>query len=370
MSYFIGIMSGTSLDGIDVVIVDFNNATTQLIASSTTPYEPDIKQEIENTVNSKLCSLHDFCQLDRKIAKAYASAVTTLLAKNNIPASQIKAIGCHGQTIKHDPNIEHGYSLQIGDPNTLSALCNISVVADFRRKDVALGGQGAPLAPAFHQYAFQSTDYTRAIINIGGIANITILPKPGSDKMITGFDTGPGNTLLDHLCLKYFNQAYDKNGALAKTGHVNSELLSSIIKNESFFELSPPKSTGTDTFNLNWLDNHIAQTNTQISPTDLLTTVTELTALTIANSITQLKIKPEELYYCGGGQSNQFLMSRLYDLTQLNSLSTDQLGIHPDWVEAVAFAWFAKNTLQNKTSNQPSVTQVSKATILGGIYNA
>ncbi len=363
-------MSGTSLDGIDVVIVDFDKSPVQLVAHSTTPYEPDIKYAIENAVNSKSYSLHALCQLDRKIAKAYAFAVNHLLKTQQIQAAQICAIGCHGQTIKHSPDSEHGYTLQIGDPNTLSALCNINVVADFRRKDIALGGQGAPLTPTFHQHAFQAQQYNRAIINIGGIANITALPQAGSKQKVMGFDTGPGNTLIDHLCLKYFNCPYDNKGEIAQSGQVDSVLLKHIFSHEAFFNLTPPKSTGTDSFNLAWFEHYLSQTHNHISPVDQLATATELTAHSIAQSIKHLPVKIDEIYYCGGGQHNQYLMTRLSQLTHMESLSTKQLGIHPDWVEAIAFAWFAKNTIEHKSSNLPSVTFSSKAAILGAIFNA
>ena len=370
MSLYIGIMSGTSLDGIDVVIVDFRTNDIQLIAHSTTPYEGTTRQQIDNAVNSKSFSLDLLCQLDRQISKEYASAVTTLLKINNIGHDQIIAIGCHGQTIKHDPKLENGYTLQIGDPNTLAALCNITVVADFRRKDVALGGDGAPLTPAFHLFAFQDEHKNRAIINIGGISNITLLPNRQSSEDVIGFDSGPGNTLLDHYCLEYFNQPYDAYGAIAKTGRANANLINTILKNEPYFSDPIPKSTGTDYFNINWFNRFSSKHNATLSKEDQLATLTELSALSIAQAIQKLPTKPDEIYYCGGGQSNTYLMQRLHALTQLESFSTEQLNIHPDWVEAIAFAWFAKNTLAQKTSTLSSVTSACKTSILGGIYNA
>lgn len=368
-SYFIGIMSGTSLDGIDVVIVDFNQHPAQLIASSTTPYSPEIKNQIETLVNSDSCSLSIFCQLDRKIAKAYATSVLDLLNQHNINTAEINAIGCHGQTIKHDPNHEHAYTLQIGDPNTLAALTNIKTVADFRRKDIALGGQGAPFAPAFHQFAFQHELKNRAIINIGGIANITLLPAYSLKQDVIGFDTGPGNTLMDHYCSKHLNEPFDKNGAFAATGQANQELIQFILNKEPYFSLSSPKSTGTDFFNLKWYEDYLKQQMITQSHSDALATLTELTACSITLEIKKLKLYIDEIYYCGGGQLNKTLMKNLSKLTSLESSSTEKLNIHPDWVEATAFAWFAKNTLENKTSNLPSVTSASKNAILGGIFN-
>jgi len=370
MSLYVGLMSGTSLDGIDVVIVNFANNDIRLIASSTTPYQKTTKQQIESAVNSNSFSLDLLCQLDRQISKEYTSAALTLLKKNNIRQDQIAAIGCHGQTIKHNPKIDNGYTLQIGDPNTLAALSDITVVADFRRKDVALGGDGAPLVPAFHQYAFQHDHINRAIINIGGITNITLLPKLQSPDEIIGFDTGPGNTLLDHFCFEYFNQPFDKDGSIAKTGLANLELINTILKNEPYFSNPIPKSTGTDYFNMDWYDHFVSKHKQTLSKEDQLATLTELSALSIAQAIQKLPTKPDEIYYCGGGQSNTYLMQRLHSLTQLESLSTEQLNLHPNWVEAVAFAWFSKNTLAHKTSTLSSVTSASKISILGGIFNA
>jgi len=370
MSFYIGIMSGTSLDGIDVVIVDLQKSNIKLIAHSTTPYKDTTKQQIDIAVNAQTFSLDQLCQLDRQIAKEYTSAVLTLLRLNNIQPDKITAIGCHGQTIKHNPKINNGYTLQIGDPNTLAALCNITVVADFRRKDVALGGDGAPLAPAFHQFAFQDEHKNRGIINIGGIANITMLPKRSSVDKTIGFDTGPGNTLIDHYCAEYFNQPYDKNGNIAKSGHADLDLIDFILNNEPYFSNPTPKSTGTDAFNLDWFSAFLSKTDKNISKKDQLATLTELSAVSIAQSIQKLPISLDEIYYCGGGQSNAYLMQRLQILTQLESRSTEQLNLHPDWVEAVAFAWFAKNTIKHKESTLASVTSANKTSILGGIFYA
>lgn len=369
MSYYIGIMSGTSLDGIDIVITDITQNDATLIAQSTTPYSDDIKQKIETSVNSSLVSLHSFCQLDVQIAKAYAKAVNELLAKNNIKPNEITAIGCHGQTIKHAPNDEHAYTLQIGDPNTLAALTDITTVADFRRKDIALGGQAAPLAPAFHQFMFSSSNINRAIVNIGGISNLTILPKDQNIPII-GFDTGPGNTLLDHFCSKYFNLNYDKNGELAALGKTDNNLLNLIIDKETYFSQPPAKSTGTDYFTLDWFSKYLNQFNKTLSPHDQLATLTELTALTITLALKQLSIKVDEIYICGGGAHNDTLVQHIRQLSDLPTNSTETLGLHPDWVEAVAFAWFAKNTLEGKYSNSPTVTSSSRNAILGGIFKA
>lgn len=367
---YIGIMSGTSLDGIDVVVVDFNRQPPHLIAAATTPYSHDLKQHIENLVNSATYSLSSFCQLDVQIAKAYASSVLSLLKKKRIKPSEIIAIGCHGQTIKHDPNREHAYTLQIGDPNTLVALSNITTVADFRRKDVALGGQGAPFAPAFHQYAFQSRSKNRAIINIGGIANLSVLPAQSLKQEIIGFDTGPGNTLIDHFCWQNFNAPYDKNGDLAARGHAHKDLIEKILNDEPYFSLLAGKSTASDYFNLDWYAEYLKKYQATLSPLDSIATLTELTALSIANSINTLSINIDEIFYCGGGQLNATLMKKLATHTRLKTISTEELGIHPAWVEAIAFAWFAKNTLENKTINLSSVTSANRNAILGAVFKA
>ncbi|MBL7003885.1 MAG: anhydro-N-acetylmuramic acid kinase [Gammaproteobacteria bacterium] len=366
--FYIGIMSGTSLDGIDIALVTFKQNKTKLIDSVTVPYQHKTKEKIDTLVNSRECSLHLLCEVDRQIATEYTSAVLELLKINNLEPQQIKAIGCHGQTIKHSPNNDIPYTFQIGDPNTLAALSGITTVADFRRKDIALGGQGAPLTPAFHQHAFQDKEKNRLIINIGGITNVTILPKENSPLEIIGFDTGPGNTLMDHFFQMNFQQPYDKSGDLAKQGKILKPLIDHILKSETYFELPPPKSTGTDYFNLAWFDSFNPNLIDSNKPIDLLATLNELTAITIASAINKLPISVDEIYFCGGGIHNTTLVKSIKKHTGINYFSTEKLGVQPDYLEAIAFAWFAKNTLEGKTSNLPSVTSASKPTILGGIF--
>lgn len=366
--YYIGIMSGTSLDGIDVALCQFDGSQVDLIDHSSTPYKATIKQQLDTLVNSQQTDLAIMCQLDRYLAQQYAQATNELLAKNKLSPEQVSAIGCHGQTLKHDPTQQLAYTLQIGDPNTLASLTQITTVSDFRRKDIALGGQGAPLAPAFHQQIFSHPLHTRVIINIGGIANITLLPKESQSHSIVGFDTGPGNTLMDHFCQRHWKKNFDHLGEIASQGHSDAALIEFILKHEGYFHLESPKSTGTDYFNLEWFDAFLQQSGQTIEPINQLATLNELTAITIAQGIKQLSLPIDEIYCCGGGSHNQTLLNNLTKHTSIKAQTTAQLGLHPDWVEACAFAWFAKNTLEKQPSNLPHITSASKKSILGGIY--
>lgn len=364
-------MSGTSLDGIDVAIVDFNNVDkVKLIDFQTYPYKSGTTEKIKHLTQQSLCKLSDLCQLDVNLAKQISSAINHILDKTNIHTKSITAIGCHGQTIKHDPEANEPYTLQIGDPNTIASFTNITTVADFRRKDIALGGQAAPFAPAFHQYMFNDQHKNRVIINIGGIANVTVLPSIASKRQVIGFDTGPGNVLMDQFCLKHFDREFDKNGALAATGTCNSPLIEALILDEAFFNKPPPKSTGTEYFNEKWLNKTLNKKQfSQLAYKDIMATLCHLTAKTIVDAIEQLSINIDEVYLCGGGAHNATLITELEKLFNHTVHTTNKLGVSPDCVEAIAFAWFAKNTLDNKTSNLPSVTNASRSAVLGGIFH-
>lgn len=365
---FIGIMSGTSLDGIDTVLVEFGNGHIQLIDALTTPYKPSTKLSIHQLVTNGNCAIQTLCQIDREIAIQYTDCVKQLLKQNKLLASDITAIGCHGQTIKHAPDAIPSFTLQVGDPNTLAAETNITTVADFRRKDIALGGQGAPFAPAFHYHAFYSPASTRIILNIGGIANITLLEKASNMDNITGFDTGPGNTLMDHYCQQFLQLDYDQNGELAAKGTIDADLISLILKNEPYFNQALVKSTGTDYFNLDWLQTYCDIST--YSTEDSLANLCELSAQSIAIAIQQLHTSIDEIYCCGGGAHNRTLIKRISQLCNVSVASTDIVGIHPDWVEAIAFAWLAKNTLNKNQTHLNSITSASKNSILGGIFYA
>ena len=362
---YIGLMSGTSLDGVDIAIVDFAHYPPKLVHSATFPYEPELRQRLRDITINPVISLDNLCQLDVELGHKYAGIVNQTLGDCGIEKSTIVAIGSHGQTIQHSPAGNLPYTLQIGDPNVIAAATGITCVGDFRRRDVALGGQGAPLAPAFHHFMFSSDPIDRAIINIGGIANITFLPA-ATESDVIGFDTGPGNTLLDYWSDKNRGTAYDKSGQWAETGSVIPELLDSLLNEEQYFQQLPPKSTGTEYFNSKWLLPYLTE---DFNAVDVQATLVDLTTQTIANGIRGLPITPTECYICGGGIHNSYLVSRLQQLLpDCQISSTEVLGLDPDYVEAVAFAWLARQSINRQSGNLPSVTRANKATILGGIF--
>ena len=362
---YIGLMSGTSLDGVDIAIADFAGALPKLLFSTTYPYHNSIRSRIRDITLNPSASIDSLCQLDIELGKVYAEVVNHSLAKINLAHSQILAIGCHGQTIRHRPDAAFPYTLQSGDPNTVAAETGIATVADFRGKDVALGGEGAPLATAFHQFMFSSATTNRAIINIGGIANITYLPcQPG--QTVLGFDTGPGNTLMDCWVQLHKNKAYDNYGQWAKSGLIINQLLDAMME-EPYFKRPPPKSTGTDYFNPDWL---AAYRPDDYAPADIQATLLELTALSIADGISQLPAMPSECFVCGGGAHNLYLLARLQKALPESTISTTaQLKVDPDYIEALAFAWLAKQRINNLPGNIPSVTRASAQSVLGGIYS-
>ena len=362
---YIGLMSGTSLDGVDIAIMDFAHHPPTLIYCATQPYNPVLKQKIREITVAGSTNLDELCQLDAELGNTYANVVNRSLEETNLDIKQIRAIGNHGQTIRHSPDTELPYTLQIGDPNIIAARTSITTVGDFRRRDMALGGQGAPLAPAFHQFLFSSPNADRAVVNIGGIANITYLPADPELDVI-GFDTGPGNTLSDFWVNRHNGQFYDERGKWAETGNVIDELLHSLMHNEPYFERSPPKTTGTEYFSPDWLLRQMGESH---AAEDVQATLIELTALTIAAGLTQLPATPDEGFICGGGVHNNYLMERLQKaLPNCQFLSTSHLGINPDYVEAAAFAWLARQSMNHQPGNLPTVTKAKYETLLGGIY--
>lgn len=356
---YLGLMSGTSADGIDAALVDFSDTHPTLIATHYNPFPTELRQKIIALCTPGLDEINRLSELDILLGKEFALAVNTLLKTHNIEKNQIRAIGSHGQTIRHHP--QKRFTLQIGDPNIIAAETGITTISDFRRRDMAMGGQGAPLVPAFHHAIFSKSDTHRAIVNIGGIANITLLSDTTS-----GFDTGPGNTLLDTWIEKHRGERFDKNGEWAKQGCANSPLLKKLLT-DPYFSLPAPKSTGREYFNLSWLESHLA--NTLLSPVDIQTTLVELTAYSIMDAIKK-HFSHGEIFVCGGGAHNHYLMSRLQTLaTNFSVDSTKKLGVNPNWVEAMAFAWLAKQTLEKKSGNIPAVTGARQPSILGGIYS-
>ena len=358
-------MSGTSLDGIDVALCRFDNGC-ELIATHFLPYPGALKCELLALHEPKPNELEAAILLGNQLACLYADAVNALLKAAKLNASEITAIGCHGQTIRHRPEL--GFTLQIGNNALLAELSNITVVGDFRSRDIAAGGQGAPLVPAFHQAMFASKNKSvdssknRAIVNIGGIANITILAKSGD---VLGFDSGPGNMLIDSWVKLHLNQDYDANGAWAATGVVLDSLLFNMLA-EPYFALPPPKSTGRDLFNDHWLKQH--QLYPHLRPQDVARTLAALTAHSIVDALNKCG-NIDEVYLCGGGAHNKLFVDTLQALLgNVPVQTTKVLGIDVDWVEAVAFAWLAKQTIDNKPSNLPAVTGAKGARVLGAIY--
>lgn len=361
---YIGLMSGTSADGIDAALVDFSQPLPRIVATHYAAYPDTLRKKIHALCQAGDDEIMRMGELDIILGKAFAQATNELLHNQSLSAHDIKAIGSHGQTIRHHPHHPYRFTMQIGDPNTIAAETGITTVADFRRKDMALGGQGAPLVPAFHQHILASDSIQRAIVNIGGIANVTIL-SPNQQKAIIGFDTGPGNALLDSWIQRHQHLTHDKNGAWAAKGKILPLLLEKCLT-DPYFKLTPPKSTGREYFHLAWLEKYLSETYSSV---DVQTTLAELTAITIIEAI-QHYFSNGEIIICGGGAHNHFLLSRLRALAEphFNIDTTLKYGIHPDWIEAMAFAWLARQTLNRQPGNLPSVTGATQQTILGGIY--
>jgi anhydro-N-acetylmuramic acid kinase len=368
MELYIGVMSGTSLDGIDIVITDISDDKVQLIASKTYPFRDNTKLSLQKIIHDPVCSLKDLGSCDVALGEDIASGINQLLKESKINSRDIIAIGNHGQTLYHQPNEPHKFSMQIGNPSLIVERTNITTVADFRQRDMALAGQGAPLVPAFHKVLFQDESINRVILNIGGISNITVLPSEQSPSKIFGFDTGPGNTLLDMWCQTHTQQSFDKNGQWAKQGNVNNQLLEQLLK-DSYFSQPIPKSTGREYFNLSWLNRQIANLNQSLTPVDIQATLAQLTVESIVNDINKFAIDVEEVYVCGGGAYNTDLIQRLkLALNPVKVISTNALGVAPEWVEAIAFAWLAKQAIHKNLVMLSDVTGAHRDTLLGGIY--
>lgn len=374
---FIGLMSGTSLDGVDVALVEFNKTAVDeshqphVLHTHFLAYPADLRCQVLALQHPTDNELETTALIGNTLAKLYADAVNQLLSTAKITSDKVVAIGCHGQTIRHRPQFKDGigFTLQIGNPALLSELTNITVIADFRSRDIAAGGQGAPLVPAFHQAVFASNQVNRALVNVGGIANITYLANTGEvfgfDSVI-GFDSGPGNMLLDAWIKQHKNLDYDANGAWASTGVVIAPLLSAMLA-EPYFALAPPKSTGRDLFNAGWLEKKLA--GVKYPPQDVARTLVALTAHSIHDALMQDCGVVDEIYLCGGGAHNSLLKNSLQTLLGDKKVATTEaLGIGVDWVEAIAFAWLARQCLRKETANLPKATGAKGARILGAIY--
>ena len=352
---YLGIMSGTSLDAIDIALCQINSHSCHLISSFEHHFPPQSKKNILTIIKNKN-SLEKIGQIDHKLGVLFGQSVQAFLAKENINPSTIRAIGLHGQTLWHHPFGKTPFTLQLGDPNLLTARLNIPVISDFRRKDVALGGQGAPFAPAFHQFFFstQNTSRKACVLNIGGMANITIL----DEAKLLGYDTGCGNVLLDSWIMQNKNLSYDKEGLWAKSGAVDKNLLTQMLQ-EPFFSAPYPKSTGREKFNIQWIKNHISTQKAE----DIQRTLLELTAQTITKEID--KFERNIVFICGGGAKNNFLIERIQTLLPHTKI---EIAPHADMIEAMTFAWLAYKRWQREPVNLKDVTGASANTILGAIY--
>ncbi|XRD86046.1 anhydro-N-acetylmuramic acid kinase [Dyella acidisoli] len=363
---YIGLISGTSADGIDAALVRFEQNQPRLMHALTHAWPEALRAQILRVSQGETTlDLDTFGRLDVAIGHTFANAVEALLAQSSTPASSVRAVGSHGQTIRHRPTGEHPFTLQIGNAAVIAERCAIDVVADFRSADVAAGGQGAPLLPAVHAMLLQAPDHARVVLNLGGIANITVLSTHGD---VFGFDTGPANGLMDAWCLRHRGEAFDRGGAFAASGHVNETLLAELLR-DPYFALPPPKSTGREHFHLAWLDARLHSLS--ISPADVQATLLELTSRSIAMAIDAHANDATDVLLCGGGVHNPVLMQRLQELLQPRELaSTAAYGVDPDYLEASAFAWLARQRLLGLPGNLPAVTGAKGFRVLGAVYPA
>ncbi len=356
-------MSGTSLDGIDAGLVEFSDDKCRVIAFHYHPFPDSLKQEINKLSQpDQPVLLNDYGSMDTRLGYLFADAVNNVLKKAGLTANSISAVGSHGLTIYHAPHIRYPFSLQIGDPNIIAEKTGITTIADFRRRDIAAHGQGAPLVPAFHQYFFGRHEKNICIVNIGGIANITAINK----ELVLGFDTGPGNTLMDYWTRKNLNKNYDKNGEWARNGSVQQNLLLHL-KNDPYFHKLPAKSTGKEYFSGPWLENKISR-HPALSAQNIQTTLCQLTADTITDEIKKHAADTQLTLICGGGCHNRYLLELIAQNLQHPVLTTKDYNINPDHVEAVAFAWLARQTMHKQPGNLYKATGASAPVILGGIY--
>jgi anhydro-N-acetylmuramic acid kinase len=374
----IGLMSGTSLDGADGVLVDLSSRCPQVIASASTPFAAGFRAELLALNRPGDNELHRAALAGNQIAVLYAQVVHDLLAQARcvgITAADVRAIGAHGQTVRHRPGATPGvagdanaYTLQLNNPALLAELTGIDVVADLRSRDIAAGGQGAPLVPAFHQQVFAQSGRQRSVLNIGGIANLSVLPAR-LDAPVLGFDCGPGNALMDHWCQQHTGQAFDDQGAWAAGGQCQADVLQALL-DEPYFTQPPPKSTGRDLFSVDWLQRKLADFANR-NAQDIQRTLLELTASACCTSFSSYSKDSDSLIVCGGGAFNHCLMQRLQALLPgVSVMSSEPFGLPPLQVEAAAFAWLAQQTLARLAGNLPSVTGAAGPRVLGAIYPA
>ena len=356
------------MDAIDAALVDISNEQIRLIAYRQYPMTSGLCRELKSA--SGRSNIDHITRLDIRLGRLFAEAASALIQENGLDNSNIAAIGSHGQTILHRPEPPEPTSLQIGDPNLIAHLTGITTVADFRRMDIAAGGQGAPLAPALHNRLFRHATQNRVIVNIGGMANITILPALDINSTICGFDSGPGNVLLDEWVNKHTGHPMDRDGCWAASGTSDLKLLEHLLR-DGYFDLAPPKSTGRDYFNLDWLQTRLDDFDHEVHPEDIQATLVQLTAITITKAINKYAPSTQEVIVGGGGAHNPQLMQALAgNLTKSKVISTADLGINPDALEAIAFAWLARCRIDGQPGNLPAVTGATTHLLLGCIYKS
>lgn len=362
---YIGLMSGTSLDGVDGVLVGLADpARPRVVGAAHRPYSDALRADVLALCGGGPVRLADLGRVDVELARVYAAVVRQLLEEAALPAASVRGIGSHGQTVHHEPIGPSPFSMQLGDPNLVAAMTGITTVADFRRRDMALGGQGAPLAPGFHDLVFRHPTHCRVVLNCGGIANISVL-APGLPCV--GYDTGPANLLMDAWMQSRHGLPFDEGGSLARQGQVIEPLLERL-RADPYFRLEPPKSTGREHFNLRWLERHLEAIPHATASADVQRTLLELTASTVVDAVLR-HARDGELLAAGGGARNQALLDRLQALLPAWTVSTtDAVGIPAELVEAVAFAVFAQRTLAGLPANLPEVTGASRPCLLGGVY--
>jgi len=364
---FLGLMSGTSADGIDAALVQFpQGGGCHFVHGHTHHWDPALRERlIALGQGGEPASMDALGQLDAEVGIAFAAAANQLLDEAGIPRTQVQAIGSHGQTIRHRPLSTPAFTWQIGDPNRIAERTGITTVADFRRRDVAAGGHGAPLMPAFHLAMLGSADEDRAVLNLGGIANLSLIARDGS---IRGFDTGPANALLDGWCQRHLGHTYDADGAFAASGRVDAALLERLLS-EPWFALPPPKSTGREQFHLDWVQAQLGAV--EPSAADVQATLLELSAATVADALLAHLPGVKRVLVCGGGVRNPQLLRRLQArLPGVVIGSSADYGLDPDYMEAMGFAWLARETLAGRAGNLPSVSGASGPRILGAIHLA
>ncbi|TXH65740.1 MAG: anhydro-N-acetylmuramic acid kinase [Thermomonas sp.] len=365
--YYLGLISGTSADGIDAALVRFDGDATharpELAFGRTYPWDPALRARlVELGQRTAMLTLDEVGELDVRIGRAFAQAAKAAIEASGVATADIAAIGSHGQTLRHRAQGEIPFTLQLGDPSTIAERCGVRVVADFRRRDVAAGGHGAPLVPAFHAATLHSDAEDRAALNLGGIANFTLLPANGA---VRGFDTGPANGLMDAWCLRHSGQAYDTGGGFAAQGRIDEALLARLL-DEPWFALPPPKSTGRDQFHLAWMESKLRGDE---APADVQATLLALSVRTIADALRAAQPHTQRVIACGGGVHNPLLMAALAAAMPGSVVESSAMhGLDPDFVEAMAFAWLARETLAGRPGNLPAVTGAAGPRVLGAIY--